>query len=398
MTLMLIGSIGWLVVSSIVTNQIVQTSSSVEQESWRNTVLTLCWIMCLFYTVSLIARIFERGGQARLIDLDDIEARNPSKHSHREEEEKVFIGWGGRKYTRPSGHHISINPTARDYSYGLIDDGNDPDDLIFVPSFRWQCISFVQRLGIRWKTMVNLVEDAPFGFPKPLDQGRLNSCSANAVSNLLLYMLKRRAYKTGREYEKLPQPSRLFIYYNTRVRVMKESSNDDCGASLRAVCKASSKYHFCPEGKWPYDDRKFVGKFSVQPDNQAYHSAQKVKLTYVKIPKVEFYVLAALEEGRPILAGIKLYARPSQWMQRFHYLPPPLRYEVQNESYNAHAILICGYDLKNRVFLAQNSWGEKWGNNGFFYLHFDYIFSKKLGRDLWTFKSVRAGSSGGGGI
>jgi hypothetical protein len=162
MTLMLIGSIGWLVVSSIVTNQIVQTSSSVEQVSWRNTVLIMCWIMCLFYTVSLIARIFERGGQARLIDLDDIEARNPSKHSHREEEEKVFIGWGGRKYTRPSDHHISINPAARDYSYGLIDDGNDPDDLIFVPSFRWQCISFVQSLGIRWKTMVNLGRGCTF--------------------------------------------------------------------------------------------------------------------------------------------------------------------------------------------------------------------------------------------
>lgn len=246
--------------------------------------------------------------------------------------------------------------------------------------------------------MVNLVEDAPFGFPKPLDQRGLNSCTANAVSNLLLYMLKRRAYKTGKEYEKIAQPSRLFIYYNSRVRVMKKNQNDDSGANLRAVCKALSKYHFCPEENWPYDDRKSGGRFNVQPDNQAYHCSQKVKLTYVKIPKVEYYVLAALEEGRPILAGINLYKRPTEWMDLFGYLPPPLRYELQNENCDGHAVLICGYDLKNRVFLAQNSWGEKWGNNGFFELHFDYIFSKQLGRDLWTFKSVRAGSSSGSAL
>jgi uncharacterized protein (TIGR02145 family) len=40
-----------------------------------------------------------------------------------------------------------------------------------------------------------------------------------------------------------------------------------------------------------------------------------------------------------------------------------------------HAMLICGYDDDINAFKVLNSWGQKWGNNGYFWL--DYDFSKE---------------------
>ena len=38
-----------------------------------------------------------------------------------------------------------------------------------------------------------------------------------------------------------------------------------------------------------------------------------------------------------------------------------------------HSMAIVGYDDTRRVFIVRNSWGESWGDNGYFYLSYDYF-------------------------
>ncbi|MES2801248.1 MAG: C1 family peptidase [Bdellovibrionota bacterium] len=40
---------------------------------------------------------------------------------------------------------------------------------------------------------------------------------------------------------------------------------------------------------------------------------------------------------------------------------------------SGHAVLAIGYDLKKRVVLIKNSWGEEWGSNGYGTIPFDYL-------------------------
>ena len=71
-----------------------------------------------------------------------------------------------------------------------------------------------------------------------LDQGQLGSCTANASSNALRYLLKK---------EKLLewQPSRLYIYWFSRF--LEGTVNDDSGCYIRDVMKAIHTFGVCDE-------------------------------------------------------------------------------------------------------------------------------------------------------
>ena len=47
------------------------------------------------------------------------------------------------------------------------------------------------------------------------------------------------------------------------------------------------------------------------------------------------------------------------------------------------AMLMVGYDLSKKQFLAQNSFGTSWGDGGFCWMPFNYIRQEVY--DVWTF-------------
>ncbi len=52
-----------------------------------------------------------------------------------------------------------------------------------------------------------------------------------------------------------------------------------------------------------------------------------------------------------------------------------------------HAILLVGYDDAKQLFLARNSWGKDWGQEGYFQLPYDYVGDPTLASGFWVIES-----------
>src|ERR671934_2710489 len=81
--------------------------------------------------------------------------------------------------------------------------------------------------------------------PPVYNQGRIGSCTANAIAAAIEFDRKK---QNLRDFI----PSRLFIYYNERS--MEHSVPLDNGAQIRDGIKSVAKQGACPETEWTYDD------------------------------------------------------------------------------------------------------------------------------------------------
>ena len=52
--------------------------------------------------------------------------------------------------------------------------------------------------------------------------------------------------------------------------------------------------------------------------------------------------------------------------------------ECQNEEEAYHAMVLCGYSDKDKVFIVRNSWGERFGDKGYCYIPYSYITDPNL--------------------
>jgi C1A family cysteine protease len=64
---------------------------------------------------------------------------------------------------------------------------------------------------------------------------------------------------------------------------------------------------------------------------------------------------------------------------------PNLKTEVVK---GGHAIMAAGYDDSKEAVLIRNSWGEDWGENGYFWMPYDYISNQQFASDFWCIKSI----------
>lgn len=209
--------------------------------------------------------------------------------------------------------------------------------------------------------------------PPPLDQLNLGSCALNAASNCIRYLLKKQNLQEW-------QPSRLYLYYNTRVLIEKSKPDEDTGVSIRDVCKSLSKYHSCPETMWPY----IITKFSEIPPIETYNEANlHKKIKYAYVPLNLNSIKHVLSDNNPIIIGIQLYdSFKSDEVAKTGIVPIP---NTETETLmGGHAMLCVGYCDESKLFTILNSWGDSWGSEGYCYIPYDYILDPKLSSDFWT--------------
>lgn len=207
------------------------------------------------------------------------------------------------------------------------------------------------------------------------DQGRLGSCTANAVGGAIQF---------DQMKERLPQifiPSRLFIYYNERV--LENSVDSDAGAMLRDGIKTVARQGVCPETLWPY----VISKFKLKPTSACYAEAAKhTALSYQRLVQTLAQMQSCLASGYPFVFGFTVYESfDSAEVARTGHAPLP---SAREKVLGGHAVCAVGYDDAARVFFCRNSWGTRWGMRGYFTMPYSYLTSRDLASDFWTIRTV----------
>jgi C1A family cysteine protease len=211
-------------------------------------------------------------------------------------------------------------------------------------------------------------------FPPVYNQGRLQSCTANAVAAAIQFLRRKEALQPDFV------PSRLFIYYN--VRALRGDISCDNGAQIRDSIKSVAARGVCEEALWPYRFARFENK----PRPRCYHAAAAHRaIRYQRIGRDLRALKACLVSGYPFVFGMAVFEElESAGAARSGAVRTPKPGERRIG--HGHAVLAVGYDEARGHFIVRNSWGEDWGKRGYFTLPFDYLTEPGLSSDFWTIR------------
>jgi C1A family cysteine protease len=223
--------------------------------------------------------------------------------------------------------------------------------------------------------------------PPVYDQGRIGSCTANAIAGALEFEMMKQGMTAY-------TPSRLFIYYNERS--IEGTVGSDAGALIRDGIKSVGSQGDCPEDQWPYDDTPadpttgvFAAgaKAATQPPQACYDNAIEHKaLNYQSIDRNLADMKGCLSSGYPFVFGFTVYPSfESADVARTGNVPMP---GADEASIGGHAVLAVGYDDDESRFIVRNSWGTGWGDAGYFYMPYAYLLDDNLSDDFWTIRLV----------
>lgn len=240
-------------------------------------------------------------------------------------------------------------------SYGWIPDRPDRRDFLYS--------AIAPRIRLPFRV------DLKKGCSVVENQGGLGSCTANALAGNLEFLEKTRS----RSYTDL---SRLFIYYNERA--IEGTVGYDSGAMLRDGIKALAKYGVCLEKTWPYD----ITLFTRKPLAACYKEGLKHRiLSYHRLQNLP-EMLNCLAEGFPFIFGFTVYESfESPQVSRTGVVSMP---GTSERAIGGHAVMAVGYDQGQKRFIVRNSWGDGWGQSGYFTMPYAYL--ETLADDFWTIR------------
>ncbi|KAI9192988.1 papain cysteine protease family protein, partial [Polychytrium aggregatum] len=210
----------------------------------------------------------------------------------------------------------------------------------------------------------------PFFQGPILDQGKVSSCTANAAAHTL-------RFSPVSEKNRSPiEISRLFLYYHARLTLGQTPPLSDNGCTSMATCETLADLGACPETMWPYDPTSV----NIEPPSHCEGAAEHyitARLQYIPVPLDLDHIKSCLSSGHVIQAGMEVFGSflTPQVAQTGMVPLPGANEQVQG----GHAVVICGYTSDH--FIMLNSWGESWGDKGYFHLPFEYL---SYMFDFWT--------------
>lgn len=266
------------------------------------------------------------------------------------------------------------------------------DDEFHVPQTGFRIpVRTVKRMG--WKPdhpdfrdlVLELPRDLKAKLPKKVDlrpkdkfeiydQGKIGSCTANAIGACFHFDQVKQGFV---EFT----PSRLFIYYNERS--MEGTVEKDSGALIRDGIKSLAKIGVCSEAIWPYADDDH--QFKQRPTDRCYNEAAKNRAkSYARIPHNLEDMKAVLNKGFPFSFGFIV-------LNSFMTVTSNGKMSMPQDTdsvLGGHAVCCVGYDDDLRCMIVRNSWSNKWGDGGYFYMPYDYIAHPQLARDFWYIQTI----------
>lgn len=269
--------------------------------------------------------------------------------------------------------------------YGWVPDVPDHRDLVYsAPTYARLPAKVDLRKALSSSTFLSHLQ--PFTVPC-YDQGPIGSCTGNAVAAAVQFA-RIQASKTP-EFT----PSRLFLYYGGREAI--QTVDEDSGAMIRDVIKFAKSTGVAPEAFtppspsqspiWPYD----VNRFAERPPQASYtFGLQHQVLSYRRVIQTTQQMRTCLAHGNPFVFGFAVYQGfESPVVEKTGVVNMPLSTE---EFLGGHAVLAMGYDDEKQRFLVRNSWGEDWGDHGYFTMPYAYLVDRDLSDDFWMVRMVEA--------
>lgn len=206
------------------------------------------------------------------------------------------------------------------------------------------------------------------------DQDQLGCCTGFAIVAAI-------EFDENKQRETFIKLSELFVYFNERD--FEGDIGEDGGAEIRDGIKLIAKFGICQEALWPYNE----GKFKERPSLECFQDGLNHRaLAYKRVSVTESDFEHALAAGYPIVMGIDVYESfESDEVAATGYVPMP---NVETEQgLGGHAVLAVGYDRIKRLVIVRNSWGPNWGDKGYFYLPYDFVFGGYVS-DCWTVTAI----------
>lgn len=230
--------------------------------------------------------------------------------------------------------------------------------------------SLPRSMDIKLPAVVDLEPQCPVIY----DQLDLGSCTAHAGGGLAQFLMM----KLGR---KVYRPSMLAIYYWERV--LEKTVNEDSGASLRDAIKVMASKGVPADWLMPYEPSKFkVAPAKAVEDFAAQHKIGQYLSLRQNLQDMKY----CLATGYPFIFGFSVYdSFESDVVAKTGLMPMPKKKE---SLLGGHAVMAVGYDDNKKLVKVRNSWGEKWGKKGYFFMPYQFIQDPDLADDFWTSHTI----------
>lgn len=200
--------------------------------------------------------------------------------------------------------------------------------------------------------------------PSIYTQGKLGSCTANAICGNYSYM-----YMKENDLEQKDELffSRLFVYYFERD--IEQKVKTDSGASIRDGMKVISKMGIPEEKYWEYD----INKFSDKPSQESLIKAlNHIVILYKRLDKDLNQMKQCLMDGDAFVFGFLVYESfESDDVAETGVMTVPKNGE---KLLGRHAVMAVGFNDYKQCFIVRNSWGTEWGDDGYFYMPYEFMF------------------------
>ena len=199
------------------------------------------------------------------------------------------------------------------------------------------------------------------------DQGDEGSCTGHAFSSVREWMARR--------YERtspILSPQCLYV----EELLADGSFPKDEGAMPRTGCQVLTAKGCCETALYPY----VAGKFTAPTPEQSQNALKYKTGAYHRIGTLpDFLSCLADATPWPVLVGFVVYESfMTEQVADTGIMAIP---DPDEQQQGGHEVLCLGYNLPNHMALIQNSWGDGWGQKGYFWMPFEVIASPNT--DLW---------------
>lgn len=215
------------------------------------------------------------------------------------------------------------------------------------------------------------VDLRPFTSPRH-DQRHTSSCVANATAKALEI---KRIQKYGHEGH--VDLSRLAIYYLARELMIPAETHIDGGTYISHAFDVLRRFGVPAEADWPWDPDMVFTPPSWRAMRKAYlHKIEAFfKVRSSGQDRVDA-VVKCLQAGNPVVFGTNV---DGSW---FTYgKGDVLQPVIDRDATGRHATVLIGF--KDGKFLGENSWGDNWGDDGFYWMD-PSVIAHPGSRDFWV--------------